>query len=601
MTNPLAALPPAPALFDVTTVDANGPEGVIARVPLDRLELAPNARRAISDEGIARLAAMLMRTGQLVPCIGRRPDPASTRTVIYDGQRRLLAARASERLAGSNGFEQLAPVRSLMVLLLDHAPTDEEIRRIQAQANRAEELALCDQQEQFRDCWRARAGLPDEDRVAAVCADLGISAKKAHSLRRQLTLPDPIRVRVAERPSGEQISVTLAAKLADMHEITPELTRAVAQRITTTELHDRALRDLGAFVHRTVVEDERPYAVRIDDGALLDGPDQIEHARGHLDAGGQRQAASLLGCTLEQLDAELDTLAARAKTKALKLRIDGDLRDRARAGRYAYVHDRGRDFAAGIWVIDPVFMLDVVRQQLEDAGDAPAREQAYFSGAGLDDDQLRAAADEDRQRRAGERARQMQAVASNLGLGHDIRAGLIEPSETQLRALRAIVCHLLAGQHRDVIAFGAGWTDTDRQQPVGDTGRREPRQIGAIVDAELQRALDDPDPLRGIAHLVARFAAGFVLDPAGVTRTKTLGTERMARRLHAALPGGESPLRAAVWEFLRPMLSPRLAALNRDAFVLDERPATTVDLAAHRGESSLEALDLGDDDADVAA
>ena len=551
MTNPLPALPPAPALFDVTTVDANGPEGMIARVPLDRLELAPNARRAISDEGIARLAAMLMRTGQLVPCIGRRPDPATTRTVIYDGQRRLLAARASERLAGSDGFEQLAPVRSLMVLLLDHAPTDEEIRRIQAQANRAEELALCDQQEQFRDCWRARAGLPEEDRVAAVCADLGISAKKAHSLRRQLMLPDPIRVRVAERPSGEQISVTLATKLADMHEIAPELTRAVAQRITTTELHDCALRDLGAFVHRTVVEDEHAYAVRIDDGALLDGPDQIEHARGHLDTGGQRQAASLLGCALEQLDTELDTLAARAKTKAFKLRIDGDLRDRARAGRYAYVHDRGRDFAAGMWVIDPVFMLDVVREQLEDAGDAPAREHAYFSGARLDDDQL--------------------------------------------RALKAIVCHLLAAQHRDVIAFGAGWTDTDRQQPVGDTGRREPRQIDAIVDAELQRALDDPDPLRGIAHLVARFAAAFVLDPGGATRTKTLGTERMARKLHATLPGGESPLRAAVWEFLRPMLSPRLAALNRDAFVIDDSPATTVDLAAHRRDSGLAEIDLDDE------
>jgi hypothetical protein len=54
-------------------------------------------------------------------------------------------------------------------------------------------------------------------------------------------------------------------------------------------------------------------------------------------------------------------------------------------------------------------------------------------------------------------------------------------------------------------------------------------------DAELQRALDDPDPLRGIAHLVARSSAAFVLDLTGVTRTKALGTERMARRLHDAL------------------------------------------------------------------
>jgi hypothetical protein len=84
-----------------------------------------------------------------------------------------------------------------------------------------------------------------------------------------------------------------------------------------------------------------------------------------------------------------------------------------------------------------------------------------------------------------------------------------------------------------------------------------------------------------------------------VTRTKTLGTDRMARRLHAALPGGDSPLRAAVWEFLRPMLSPRLAALNRDAFVIDDGPQSTVDLAAHRSESGLAALDLGDDEAEV--
>ena len=70
----------------------------------------------------------------------------------------------------------------------------------------------------------------------------------------------------------------------------------------------------------------------------------------------------------------------------------------------------------------------------------------------------------------------------------------------------------------------------------------------------------------------------------------------MTRRLHDALPGGESPLRAAVWEFVRPMLSPRLVELNRDAFVTDDATQSTVDLAAHRGESGLDDLDLGDDE-----
>ena len=75
----------------------------------------------------------------------------------------------------------------------------------------------------------------------------------------------------------------------------------------------------------------------------------------------------------------------------------------------------------------------------------------------------------------------------------------------------------------------------------------------------------------------------------------------MARKLTDALPGGQSPLRSAVWEFLRPMLPPRLAALHRDAFVHDEPIETTVQLDAHRGERDLADLDLGDDDQDPVA
>src|SRR5450755_4064577 len=96
MQTPNPALLPCPALFDVTTVAKSSPDGRIERVALDALELAPNARRDISREGIQRLAGMLMRTGQLVPCIGHRPDPGHPRTVIYDGQRRLLGDRKRE-------------------------------------------------------------------------------------------------------------------------------------------------------------------------------------------------------------------------------------------------------------------------------------------------------------------------------------------------------------------------------------------------------------------------------------------------------------------------------------------------------------------------
>jgi hypothetical protein len=72
----------------------------------------------------------------------------------------------------------------------------------------------------------------------------------------------------------------------------------------------------------------------------------------------------------------------------------------------------------------------------------------------------------------------------------------------------------------------------------------------------------------------------------------------MSRKLDEALPGGDTALRGALWALLRPMLSPRLAELHRDAFLDQELDASTVDLEAHRGHSSLAELDLGADTAD---
>ena len=166
MPNPNPALLPSPALFDVTTVAQAPVEGTIERIALDHLELAPNPRKHISHDSIQSLAALLMRTGQLIPCIGHRPNPNRPTVLLYDGQRRLLAAKASHELAGTDRFEGLAPIRTLIVLLLDHEPTPDEIRRIQAQANQREELSLVDQQQQFADCWHARAGL-DWTRITA--------------------------------------------------------------------------------------------------------------------------------------------------------------------------------------------------------------------------------------------------------------------------------------------------------------------------------------------------------------------------------------------------------------------------------------------------
>jgi hypothetical protein len=591
MANPTAKA----ALFDVSDFTRRTVDGDIERVPLDELELARNPRTEIDQAGIERLARMLMSMGQLVPLIGQRIDDG--RVLVYDGQRRLLAARASEALADSEAFEGLKPVRALIVVLLDHEPTADEIRRIQAQAKAREDLSRRDQQEQFRDCWQARAALPDADRMVVVCQDLGISTSKGHYLRREIELPEAIRHRVSERPTGEGISVTMAGRLSEMHQTAPELTSAVAARLTSRDLHDRALQDMGAFVHRTVVEDESVYAVRIEDGSLLDAHNHIEIARRHLTAGQLEQLTRLLECNdVAAVDAALDALAAKARSKALKIRVDAHLRDRAANGNYAYAYHRGPDIAPTVWIIDPLFTIGLVNERLKDTDDSVAAEERFFGGAGLHDDELRDAAHAVRARRAAERTRQQQAANANLGLGHDIRAGLMDPTEQQLHALNALVCHLLAEPYGELIAYGAGWTDPANMQPVGDSRRLEPRQSDVIVAAELQRALDDKDPLRGIAQLAARLCAAFVLDPDGVTKTKALGAERMARRLRDAMPGGEHPLRAAVWALMRPMLSPHLTALNHDAFVVEHAPRSTVDLDAHRDDSALADLDLGDDD-----
>ncbi len=579
-------------LFDVTNAQHRAFEGALEWIPLEQIALAKNPRRDISPEGIDRLAGMLMG-GQLQATIGRRTAPEQV--LLYAGQRRFLAAKRSHELAGGEGYEGRKPVAVLLVLLLDYEPTARDIRRIQAQENQYEELSMRDRQCQFEDCWLDRAGLPEQERLASVCEELGISATLARNLRRQLTLPVDLRVRVADRPTGDQLSITMANVLAEMNEISPELTEAVAARVTTSEHHQQALASIGAFVQRTVVENEDLYAVRLDEGlAIIDGHEHIERARAHLTDPGRETLATAIACKPEELDPELGKLAERAERASFKLDVDRALRERASAGRYAWVYDRGADYADAVWVIAPEFVIGAINEAMDGLETQPVRDESYFGAAKVTDEDTKQAAAADRERRAEARERQQSAANSNLGLGHDIAAGLMDPRSEQLDAVRRILAHLLVEHYAPIIAYGAGWSDRARQQPVGDTGRFEPKHIDAILDEELQRALEDPDPLHGILALLSRWAAAFVLDINGIPATGPLGSGRVARKLQRALPEGSSELRTAVWELIRPMLSPHLAELNRDAFLSDDTLAPAADLAAHRAESALADVDLGE-------
>ena len=77
MSRSTFTLDPEPVLFDVSTLSRRRADRGIERVALEALQLAANPRREIGEEGIDRLASMLCSTGQLVPCIGHRPDPAT--------------------------------------------------------------------------------------------------------------------------------------------------------------------------------------------------------------------------------------------------------------------------------------------------------------------------------------------------------------------------------------------------------------------------------------------------------------------------------------------------------------------------------------------
>jgi hypothetical protein len=95
-------LDPSPVRFDFGTRENERLAARVERVALEHIELAHNPRREIGEEGIDRLAKMLCSSGQLMPCIGRRPHPAQPQVILYDGQRRYLAAQPATASPAAN-------------------------------------------------------------------------------------------------------------------------------------------------------------------------------------------------------------------------------------------------------------------------------------------------------------------------------------------------------------------------------------------------------------------------------------------------------------------------------------------------------------------
>ena len=170
MPKPNPALLPRPALFDVTHLAKAPIDGRIERVALERARARRRTRGARSPTrgSSASPRCCAHRPARAVHRPPPRPDAA--RTVIYDGQRRYLAAKASHELAGSDGYEGLAagpqPDRA--------AARPRAERRTRSAASRrrptsARALSLVDQQEQFARLLggprRAARGRPDRRRL----------------------------------------------------------------------------------------------------------------------------------------------------------------------------------------------------------------------------------------------------------------------------------------------------------------------------------------------------------------------------------------------------------------------------------------------------
>ena len=601
------ALLPDPALFDVTTVAARArrrhARARRARAPRARPQRAPR-HRPRGDRAARR--ACSCRTGQLVPCIGHRPDPDEPTVVLYAGQRRLLAARASHELAGTPGFDGLAPV----------AQPDRAAARPRARRGRdpphpgpgepARGALARDQQEQFRDCWQARAGLPDADRIAAVCADLGIGAGKApqpappaHPPRRRSARASPSAPpATSSRSRWPTASPTCTTS-------PPSSPRPSPPR----DHHQRAARPRAARPRRLRAPHRRRGRARLRRAHRRRRPARRRRADRARPRATSPPAATPQAAARARLRSptsstrELDALAARAtQQRAQAARRRRAARPRRQRPLRLDVYDRGPDFAAGIWVIDPVFMLDAVRQQLADAdGDARPRGDATSPAPASTTPTCatpptRTASGAPPSAPATPRRPPATSASATTSA-----PALTDPTDDQLHALREIVCRLLAAPlpRRDRLR-----RRLDRPRtPAARRRHRPPRAAPRRRDRRRRaRSARSTTPTRCAASPSSsragppRSCSTPTASPAPRRSAPSAWRASCATRSPAASsrcapPCGRSCARCS------PRGSPSSTATRSSSTTGIE---TTVDLAAHRGDSDLDDLDLGDEDGDAA-
>ncbi len=642
----------APGLFDSTVGRAPAPHPLgegktkeLRSVALDQIDLHPiNARKRLNEEGLKRLAEMMMVHGQSTPIIGREVDG---RFHAYVGQRRYMAASISHTLAGTPGYEGLSPITHLDIIVLNWTPTPREIAILQAQENANEQLGYRDLVAQCLDCWNEREGMAEPDRVRAVSVDIDATPAFVRELMSLSILPQGVldRVTKAGNVQGNAIGVRFAMRLAEVYKASPALGDAIARRISTTDDYREAATDLSAFINkmigqgRDVQTDEAAKAVGDDDtsegkkgddtqNTVTDLPyvrtlrqqspllmtDELAAAQRALTDEDRARLRPILkpylkaSEDLEKIDEILRRLTddAGASNRVSYLPVTPQMRDAARAADVVFIQKVGGDFADWMWVIDPVWMISTIATHLADT-EEEAKARGSNAGGGVIKGSSSSLEDHDEDGREEARSSRAsdisaaetraQAKARNADIRDGLAAFWTSKDDVVLRrtaALEALI-ELIFSTHREPIAYYAGWTNSEYQQPKASGQGYEPMPADRILEAERLRIrkLAAKNPTLAMFALVEAVFGGALLDTDGINSAsgRIMGSDKAERVFRDLIPGGDTDLRRALWAVFADGLQPHTREKHVTSFVFTDANSSA-DLAVASEDAPLAAIEL---------